>query len=104
MGIGYDGDCCRIELESSCVGRQGQAIGCKIYFVAYQNKRFNFTRQRDVGAVLLEYLVYRDEQNFFQMIFFVKSRFLCNFRTTNCFFKNYRNYVKSVKFQSFYRI
>ena len=93
-----------MELENSCEGRQGQVIGCKNYFVSNQNKRFNFTRQRAVGAVLLEYLVYRNEQNFFRMIFFVKSRFLCNFRTTNCFFKDYMNYVKSEKFQSFYRI
>ena len=33
-----------MELESSCDGRQGQAIGCRIYLVAGQNKRFNTHR------------------------------------------------------------
>ena len=31
-----------MELENSCVGRQGQAIGCMIYLVSYHNKRFDF--------------------------------------------------------------
>ena len=35
---------CRMEIESSCGDRQGQGFCCRIYFVAYQNKRFNFSR------------------------------------------------------------
>ena len=58
--VGKDGSCCWMEIECSCGDRQGQGFDCRIYFVSYRNKRFNFTRQRDVGAVLLEYLVYRN--------------------------------------------
>ena len=47
-------------LESSWIDRQGRGYDCRIYVVSNQNKRFNFARQRDVGAGLLEYLVYRN--------------------------------------------
>ena len=47
-----------MELENSCVGRQGQAIGCMIYLVSYQNKRFDFARLAS---------------NFFQMTRLVKA-------------------------------
>ena len=47
-------------LENSCEDRQGQGYDCRNYMASNQNKRFNFTRQRAVGAVLLEYLVYRN--------------------------------------------
>ena len=49
---------CRMELESLCEGRQGLAIGCRIYFVSYQNKRFN---------------THRLASNFFQMTRLVKA-------------------------------
>ena len=47
-----------MELESLCEGRQGLAIGCRIYFVSYQNKRFN---------------THRLASNFFQMTRLVKA-------------------------------
>ena len=60
-GIGFDGVMVAgLGVENSCDDRQGQGFGCRIYFVSYQNKRFNTHRQRAVGAVLLEYLVYRN--------------------------------------------
>ena len=59
--IGYDGVMVAgLGAENSCKGRQGLGFCCQNYVVSNQNKRFNFTRQRGVGAGLLEYLVYRN--------------------------------------------
>ena len=43
--VGKDRGCgCRMKIESSCKGRQGQGYGCKNYLVSNQNKMFNFAR------------------------------------------------------------